>query len=256
MRTYTLLSAVVAGFFATGMSVQADASNTGKLNFSTASLPVTATANPVALPPPMKQPGVPPMVKPPVKPPVVVPPVVVPPVKPPVVPPVVVPPVKPPVKPPVVTPPVKPPVTPPVVVTPMPPVKPPFMPPWGKPIIVIKPVIYPWNPVNPNPIIILQPAIPNGGSDIVPVAQEWGMKITEVAPNGAAAAANLQVGHIIVSVGDKRVQSFDELTAILAQATGTLEFVVYIAETQQLAKAMVTPVNGRIGVATEPVILK
>lgn len=250
MRTCSLLSAVVAGFFATSATLQADASNTGKLNFSTASLPVTATASPVALPPPMKQPGVPPVVKPPMKPPVVVPPVVPPVVKPPVV--------VPPVKPPVVTPPVKPPVVPPVVVNPNPPGKPPFNPPWGKPIIVIKPVypIYPWYPVNPNPIIILQPAIPNGGSDIVPVAQEWGMKITEVAPNGAAAAANLQVGHIILSVGDKRVQSFDELTAILGQTTGPLEFVVYIAETQQLAKAMVTPVNGKIGVATEPVILK
>ena len=124
----------------------------------------------------------------------------------------------------------------------------------GPPVIILlKPPVV---PVNPDPILIVPP---NGGSDIeeeTQPAEEYGMKITQLAPKGAAAAANLQVGHIIVSVGEERVRSFDELTAILAKAEGEVEFIVFVEETRQYAKTTVTPVNGKIGVATEPVVLK
>jgi hypothetical protein len=112
-------------------------------------------------------------------------------------------------------------------------------------------------PIPVLPPVVVNPVSPTGGSDIEPAAaQEWGMKITQLAADGAAAKANLQVGHVIVYAAETRVQSFEELTGVLAQATGPIEIVVYLADTKSLAKTTITPVNGKIGVATDPVVIE
>ena len=98
----------------------------------------------------------------------------------------------------------------------------------------------------------------SGGSDIdvAPPTEEWGMKILEVAPDGAAAEASLQANDIIMNVGDRRVQSFEELTAALAAADGPVELVFINGENNQLEKLTISPVKGKVGIATEAVVVK
>jgi hypothetical protein len=94
--------------------------------------------------------------------------------------------------------------------------------------------------------------VPAGGSDIPP--EECGLKIMQVAPN-AAARADLRVRDIVVMVAGTRTQSFAELTAALA-AAGTIEIVIINGENNQLEKMLITPLNGKIGVAADPVQLQ
>lgn len=110
-------------------------------------------------------------------------------------------------------------------------------------------------PVVVPPVVIQQPV---GGSDIdaAPPAAEWGLKITQLAPDGPAAKAQLQVGHIIVMAGNQRTQSFEQLTGVLAQATEPIEVIIFLEDTRQLVKTVITPVGGKIGVAVEPVQIK
>jgi hypothetical protein len=97
-----------------------------------------------------------------------------------------------------------------------------------------------------------------GGSDIeaAPQPVEWGLKITQLVPDGPAAKGQLQVGHIIVMAGDQRTGSFEQLTGVLGQANGPIEVIIFLEDTRQLVKAVITPVGGKIGVAVEPVQLK
>lgn len=46
---------------------------------------------------------------------------------------------------------------------------------------------------------------------------EGGVKLTSIAPNGAAAKSNVQVGDIVLGVDDKRIQSFEELKSQIAR---------------------------------------
>ena len=105
---------------------------------------------------------------------------------------------------------------------------------------------------------------PAGDSDPVPspmpsqlnAAQEWGMKVTEITPNGAAAKADLRVGDTIVSAAGKRIQSFEDLTAVLASANGSIEIAILNGENNKLEKMNIVPVSGKIGILTEPVVVE
>ena len=136
---------------------------------------------------------------------------------------------------------------------PMPPMNNPPAPPKNKPPIIVP--VFPVNPfpypppivVRPAPIIIVETPI---------IATEYGMLITEQSRTGPASQAGMRVKDIILSVGGRRVQSFDQLAGALALADGPVEVVFYNSETQQTEKTLVTPVNGRIGIATEPVAIR
>jgi membrane-associated protease RseP (regulator of RpoE activity) len=104
-----------------------------------------------------------------------------------------------------------------------------------------------------TPVIIQQPI---GGSDIDVPPPEWGLKVTQLAPEGPAAKAMLQVGHVIVMAGDQRTQSFEQLTGVLNKANGPIEVVIYLENTRQLVKTVIAPQGGKIGVAVEPVLIK
>ena len=84
---------------------------------------------------------------------------------------------------------------------------------------------------------------------------EWGMKVTQVAPAGAAAKANLRAGDIILTANGKRTQSFDDLTAALAGQNEPIDIVMINGENNKLEKLRIVPANGKIGVATESVVL-
>jgi len=103
------------------------------------------------------------------------------------------------------------------------------------------------------------PASADGSGEVVQAAaigsQEWGMKVTELKANGAAARADLRVGDIIVAVAGKRVQSFDELASALAERNTATEFVFVNSENNKLEKMNITPANGKLGIATEAVVV-
>lgn len=102
---------------------------------------------------------------------------------------------------------------------------------------------------------------PNGGvvestPAEVETPSEWGMKVTMVAANGAAAKADLRVDDIIVAVAGKRVQSFEELTDALDGVSKPIDIVIINGENNKLEKMKIVPRNGKIGIATDPVVLE
>jgi membrane-associated protease RseP (regulator of RpoE activity) len=111
-----------------------------------------------------------------------------------------------------------------------------------------------------HPRIYGTPGVVVPGASIVErapeVAQEWGMKLTDVAPKGVAARADLHVGDIIMMAGGVRTQSFEDLAAALAAANGPIEIVFINAENNQQEKMQIVPVNGKIGVATLAVVVE
>jgi S1-C subfamily serine protease len=85
--------------------------------------------------------------------------------------------------------------------------------------------------------------------------EEWGMKVTEVHTDGAAGNAGLMAGDIILSVAGNRVQTFEELVAALGKSNGPMEFVFINCENQKMERMMIAPIDGKIGIATHPVVV-
>ncbi len=133
---------------------------------------------------------------------------------------------------------------------PMPKNNPP-MPKINLPIIVnigpkYPPPVVVW-PVRPAPIVIVETPV---------IVREYGMLITEESRTGPASHAGIRVNDIILSVGGQRTQSFEQLASALALANGAVEVAFYNSESKQVEKTLVTPINGRIGIATEPVEIR
>jgi hypothetical protein len=85
-----------------------------------------------------------------------------------------------------------------------------------------------------------------------PQTSQWGLKITDVL-DGSAKKADLRVGDVILGVGQTQTQSFEELQSALAASRGPVDVVFINAESRKVEKLPVTPVNGKIGVAVNPV---
>jgi len=108
-------------------------------------------------------------------------------------------------------------------------------------------------------IATVESSTPQGGTDEVTPAvseepaaaeTEYGMLITDVNSNGAAAKADLRVNDIILSFGGNRIQSFEDLQGALGSANGATEVVFFNSETKQVEKLNITPANARLGIAT------
>ena len=85
------------------------------------------------------------------------------------------------------------------------------------------------------------------------VAQyEYGLQVSNVL-DGAAKKANLQTGDIILGIGKTRTQSFEELQQALADSKGPTEVVFINHENKKVEKLAITPVDGKIGVAVDPI---
>lgn len=83
---------------------------------------------------------------------------------------------------------------------------------------------------------------------------EKGIKITELAEDGAAKKADLRVGDILVNMGGSRIQSHEQLVAALTKAKGAVEVVVIRGGKRETLS--VTPVNAKIGITFDVVELK
>jgi hypothetical protein len=83
---------------------------------------------------------------------------------------------------------------------------------------------------------------------------EYGLRITEVFAGGAK-DANLRAGDVIVGVGDKRTQTFEELQLALLGNTQT-DVVFINADNQKMERLPVKVESGKIGVAVMPVALQ
>jgi len=84
---------------------------------------------------------------------------------------------------------------------------------------------------------------------------EWGLKVTQVMEGGAAKKADLRPGDIILGIGQTRTQTLSELQQALASARGQAELVFINQDNKKIEKIPVTPTDGKIGVAVEPVDL-
>lgn len=84
---------------------------------------------------------------------------------------------------------------------------------------------------------------------------EWGLKVTQVMDGGAARKADLRAGDIILGVGQTRTQTLSELQQALASARGKVDLVFINQDNKKIEKIPVTPADGKIGVAVEPVDL-
>lgn len=92
--------------------------------------------------------------------------------------------------------------------------------------------------------------------EVLPVpATETGLRIAELF-DGAAKDAALREGDIIIGVGRVRVRTFDELVLSLANVTGSVEITYIAGGNGKTEKALVTPVDGKIGVGVVPVDLR
>ena len=104
-------------------------------------------------------------------------------------------------------------------------------------------------------IVIHRPWVVAGPPVVVAVPAadaEYGLRVTALDAAGPAAAAGLQVGDIILTVGGERVQTLDELRT--ATGSAAAEEVVYIrASTGVTEAATVAPRGGLLGVRIEQV---
>jgi hypothetical protein len=122
-------------------------------------------------------------------------------------------------------------------------------------------VFYPPTVIQPTvaPPTVIQPAVapPAGGSDIdAEPAADFGLKVTFLADNGAAAQAGIGVGDILLTVGGVRVQSFDEMVAALANAGGSVEVVIAKADTCEMVTLLVVLIDGKLGVAVDAIAIQ
>lgn len=95
-----------------------------------------------------------------------------------------------------------------------------------------------------------------GSPELLPApSAETGLRIQDLY-EGAARQAALRQGDIIVAVGNARVRTFNELAQTLASVKGPVEVTYLAGGTGKTEKAIVTPVDGKIGVGVVPVDLQ
>jgi hypothetical protein len=80
-------------------------------------------------------------------------------------------------------------------------------------------------------------------------ATESGLRITNVTESGVAKQVDLRAGDVILGVGEKRTQTFEELQAALAAATDETDIIFINGENGQVERLPIKPVNGKIGVS-------
>ena len=100
-------------------------------------------------------------------------------------------------------------------------------------------------------IIVGPPVVVTGASPVVADA-EYGLRLTALDPAGPGAAAGLQVGDVILTVGGERVQTLDDLRAATAPNVST-DLVFLRSATGQTEEATATPQGGLLGVTVEQV---
>lgn len=83
---------------------------------------------------------------------------------------------------------------------------------------------------------------------------EYGLRITEVF-EGPAKDANLRAGDVIVGVGNKRTQTFEELQLALLSNPQT-DIVFINPDNQMIERLPVKVEDGKIGVAVMPIALQ
>jgi S1-C subfamily serine protease len=86
---------------------------------------------------------------------------------------------------------------------------------------------------------------------------EWAMKVTEVAPDGPAAKADLRVGDIIYNVDGVRMQTPRDLDTAIEAATGPIEIEIISPENNnKIDKFTVTPAEGKFGFTAARAVVK
>lgn len=84
---------------------------------------------------------------------------------------------------------------------------------------------------------------------------ESGLQITEVM-DGPAKQGRLQVGDIILGIGQTRTQTFDELQRALTATRGQAEVVFINHENKNVERLPITPVDNKLGIAVVPVSVR
>jgi membrane-associated protease RseP (regulator of RpoE activity) len=77
--------------------------------------------------------------------------------------------------------------------------------------------------------------------------------ITDLEPDGPAATAGLDVDDTILSVNGVRVQSVEELRAVVEKATGPVSVVYISDDTGDVEDADIVPLKGRLGITMDVV---
>jgi membrane-associated protease RseP (regulator of RpoE activity) len=83
-----------------------------------------------------------------------------------------------------------------------------------------------------------------------------GLLITEIVDGGPAAEAGLDVDDTILSVNGVRVQTVEELNAVVEKATGAVVVVFISDDSGDVEEVDITPKNGKLGLSTEVVELE
>jgi hypothetical protein len=133
---------------------------------------------------------------------------------------------------------------PPIIVIPpvQPPVKPqpPVVPPQPQP------------PVNPQPQPMPQPE-PEPEPQPMPATEGNALRVKERVLGAAAANAGIELGDILLKVGETRVKTEADLTAALAAANGKVVVTYFNPRDTKVETRELTPDAGSIGVKVEPV---
>ncbi|MBA4187681.1 MAG: hypothetical protein C0467_06635 [Planctomycetaceae bacterium] len=149
--------------------------------------------------------------------------------------------------PPLVLPPVKPQpqVIPPQLIPPqvIPPQPPQVIPP--QPQVIPPQVIPPQPPVNPEPTPQSEPPAPETASNA--------LRVSERVLDAAAAKAGIELGDILLKVGDQRVKTEADLKAALEAARGKLVVTYFNPRDNKVESRELTPDAGSIGVSVEAV---
>jgi hypothetical protein len=91
--------------------------------------------------------------------------------------------------------------------------------------------------------------VPDG--DSASQGDEGGVLLRVVQRGGAADLAGLRAGDIVLSFGDVRTHTFEELQEAVGQARGSVKVVYINGESGETEYVMVRPEEGRIGVTCE-----
>lgn len=141
------------------------------------------------------------------------------------------------------------------------------------PVVIVPPQVNPQPPVvvvpPQPPVVVPQPEPPVNPEEppvtpepqpqpepLEPATEGNSLRVTERVLDAAAAKAGIELGDIILKVGDTRVKTEADLTAALEAANGAAVVVTYFnprdnkVETREL-----TPTGGSIGIKVYPVVV-
>jgi S1-C subfamily serine protease len=119
---------------------------------------------------------------------------------------------------------------------------------------LIGPVV-PAQPVPAAPEITAEPTVapsfvPPDGGEALPTAAGTSnaLRVTERVVDGPAYKSGIQLGDILLKVGERRVKTPDDLQPALAAAKGKIAVVYYSAEAKKVATCEVTPDGDSMGI--------